>query len=133
MTARLNRTLSLARHIVSAIVTSAVVTCSFPTNAQVLGHGTVVLDEQQVIAQLQTLPEVELKDAYSHCSREATQRLLGYGEAALCSIVYETLLRRVFGGNFDALLTWSKVHFHDASEEAANDATFIGGVRALQR
>src|SRR5688572_8292255 len=98
----LNQILSSVRHVVSAIATGAVVTLSFPASAEVSNHLDVVAIEQQVSTQLRTTTEDELKGAYSDCSREAMRRGLGSGEAALCSIVYETLLTRVFGGDFEA-------------------------------
>jgi hypothetical protein len=50
------------------------------------------------------LCETRLKRLYVWCSCEALRRRLDYVEATGCSLVYETLLRRGFGGDFDALL-----------------------------
>lgn len=47
-----------------------------------------------------------LKAAYLRCERAATERLLGMGDAADCSLVYEELLRLGFGGDFRRLLAW---------------------------
>jgi O-glycosyl hydrolase len=78
-------------------------------NAQGVNFHTVVRRELQ-LTQLRALPEAELKDAYSTCSHHAMERALGAGEAAACSMVYETLLKAVFGGDFEALLLWSRNH-----------------------
>ena len=59
-------------------------------------------------AQLEQATADQLKAIYIDCSSEAKQRLLGTGEAMACSIVYETLKRRVFGGGFEALFAWSR-------------------------
>jgi hypothetical protein len=59
-------------------------------------------------AQLEQATADQLKAIYVDCSSEAEQRLLGTGEAMACSVVYETLKRRVFGGDFDALFAWSR-------------------------
>ena len=47
-----------------------------------------------------------LKAAYLRCERAATERLLGAGDAANCSTIYEELLKVGFGGDFKRLLTW---------------------------
>jgi hypothetical protein len=64
--------------------------------------------EARLAAQLEQASPEQLKANYADCSNEAERRLLGSGEAAVCSIIYETLKRRVFGGDFAALLAWSK-------------------------
>jgi hypothetical protein len=52
------------------------------------------------------LSEAQLKESYLRCSRAAVRGRLQSGEIAGCSIVYETLLKRVFGGDFRALIAW---------------------------
>lgn len=47
-----------------------------------------------------------LKAAYLRCDRAATERLLGAGNAAYCSVIYEELLKVGFGGDFKRLLAW---------------------------
>jgi hypothetical protein len=47
-----------------------------------------------------------LKMAYLRCERAASERLLGMGDAADCSLVYEELLRVGFGRDFRRLLAW---------------------------
>ena len=47
-----------------------------------------------------------LKAAYLRCERAATERLLGAGNAANCSAIYEELLKVGFGGDFKRLLAW---------------------------
>jgi hypothetical protein len=54
-----------------------------------------------------------LKELYLRCSRESSQGLLDFGEAALCSFGHEALLKGEFGGNFNALLAWWRVHRDD--------------------
>jgi hypothetical protein len=52
-------------------------------------------------------PEVHrLKSAYLRCDQSASERMLGVGEAANCSLVHELLLRLGFGGDFERLLAW---------------------------
>ena len=48
----------------------------------------------------------ELKLMYLECDRRAGQTLLGSSEAAHCSMVFEELKQRGFGGDFRHLLAW---------------------------
>ena len=101
--------------------------------AQRSNFQTVVASEPHLTAQLQALPEAQLKDMYSTCSRQAMERVLGSGEAAGCSIVYETLLRSVFGGDFEALLLWSRFHPDLAIEAVSGGATASRNYRPSPR
>jgi len=62
----------------------------------------------EVIARIKSLPEADLKKFYQRCNRAAIRGQLGSGEIALCSVGYETLLQRHFGGDFHALLAWRR-------------------------
>jgi hypothetical protein len=48
----------------------------------------------------------QLKSAYLQCERLALATPLDFGTAAQCSMVYEALKQRVFGGDFERLLAW---------------------------
>jgi hypothetical protein len=54
------------------------------------------------------VPIDELKRAYLSCSGAALSGRLSGGEIMACSLVYEELKRRAFGGDFHKLLAWSK-------------------------
>jgi hypothetical protein len=73
--------------------------------------------QDPLAAELKSAPEACLKQAYIRCSREASQRALDIGEAALCSMVCEALFSRCFGGDFHAFLAWSRQHPDDAPVE----------------
>ncbi len=60
----------------------------------------------QVAIAFEQAPIDHLESIYLRCAREAELRLLSVGEAALCSTASETLLKRRFGGDFDAMLSW---------------------------
>jgi hypothetical protein len=47
------------------------------------------------------------------CSNSADERLLDLGSAAMCSMGYEALLQKGFGGSFGAMLVWWQ-HDRDA-------------------
>lgn len=57
---------------------------------------------------IERFSESEIKAFYARCSDEAAERKLDGGEAMLCSVGYEVLLRKHFSGNFDLLLAWSR-------------------------
>ena len=57
---------------------------------------------------MERLSEREIKALYMRCSLEAVERNLDGGEAMICSVGYDVLLRKHFSGNFDSLLTWSR-------------------------
>ncbi len=61
----------------------------------------------------------ELEQTYMACNREAMARVLGFGEAAQCSVVYERLLAERFGGDFERLLQWSRSTQHAGDKASA--------------
>jgi hypothetical protein len=48
----------------------------------------------------------QLKSAYLQCERLVLTTPMDFGTAAQCSMVYEALKQRVFGGDFERLLAW---------------------------
>ena len=50
----------------------------------------------------------QLKRDYLECDRRASRSLLGFGDAAHCSLVHEALKERAFGGDFERMLAWWK-------------------------
>ena len=85
-------------------------------------HGGAVRDREQWVARAERVAEAELKATYLRCARESSRRLLGFDEAALCTIVGEALKARSFGGDFNALLAWWRVHRDDHFDDAGNGA-----------
>jgi hypothetical protein len=75
--------------------------------------------ENPLVAALHELPEQDLKAFYLECNRAATQTSLGSGDIALCSIGYEILLKSTFGGDFSALLAWSRNQPNEERTSAA--------------
>lgn len=59
-------------------------------------------------AQLEGMPETEVKAFYARCSDASIGRRLDGGEAMACSIGYEVLLQKHFGGDFERFLAWSR-------------------------
>ena len=54
------------------------------------------------------VPVDELKRLYTACERSSMRRVLGAEEIAQCSVVYEALKQRAFGGDLEKLLVWSR-------------------------
>lgn len=71
---------------------------------------------------IERLSMLEAKQFYLDCSRSAMRGRLDGASTALCSIGYDVLLKRHFGGDFHALLAWSRSQA-DGSEAAVG----IGG------
>lgn len=72
---------------------------------------------------LQHATPAELQSTYLACDRMAMSGLLDFGTATYCSVVYEALKARVFGGDFDRLLTWHR----QAGTPAPAQATAVSG------
>lgn len=70
-------------------------------------------EHARVQAEFARLSGACLKELYLRCSRESSQGLLDFGAAALCSSGHEALLNSEFGGDFNALLAWWRVHRDD--------------------
>lgn len=106
----------------NCLVTVGVLTTS-GIQAQELGPA---LDhESRLVAALRELPEYDLKAFYLRCSRVAVQRSLGSNEIALCSLGYEVLLKRTFGGDFFALLAWSRGQSMQDTETAFHSGKLV--------
>jgi hypothetical protein len=54
------------------------------------------------------LTESEIKRYYRVCADDAVQRRVGGSDTKACSVAYDVLLTRHFGGDFIALLAWSR-------------------------
>lgn len=67
-------------------------------------------DREQLLAHFERVVEVDLKALYLRCAHVSSQRLLDFEEAAHCSIAGEVLKARSFGGDFNALLAWWRLH-----------------------
>lgn len=67
-------------------------------------------DRARTLVRFEQLPRQCHQALFLRCSRDAGERLLGPGDAAGCSIAYEALLRHEFGGDFNALLAWWRIH-----------------------
>lgn len=76
--------------------------------------------QNQLAGRLERASDADLKSFYLHCS-QAGRRSLGMGGVAVCSIGYELLLQRTFGGDFYALLAWSRRHSAGSAENPCED------------
>ena len=81
---------------------SALTSCDRPAENQ----PDAVTERQELLEQYEALPQHCLKAIVIVCSQAAGTGLLDLGHAAACSIGYEALLKRGFGGDFKAMLAW---------------------------
>ena len=58
--------------------------------------------------ELKQAPIDKLKNLYVECNRTAMLGRLGTGGIMHCSVVYEELMQRAFGGDFAKLIAWSR-------------------------
>lgn len=66
----------------------------------------LLANRSATISALEQMPESCLKALLVECSDSASQQLLDLGSAALCSMGYEALLHKGFGGSFHAMMVW---------------------------
>lgn len=79
--------------------------CTMPAG---LNHP--LTDRDGGLAQYAGMPESCLKIMYLYCSAESERVVLGQQAMMVCSLGHEALLKRVFGGDLDALLAWWRTH-----------------------
>ena len=113
----------MSRNGVRRIVTLVAATTLLGTATASVVADTVAQD--QIMVRLEGLSDSGLKAFYLHCSRAAAKRSLGSGGIAVCSIGYELLLRRTFGGDFNALLAWWRLHPGDGAVGEFEDGELI--------
>ena len=81
-----------------------------------------LLAGSRVIAQAGTphtpaIPLEKLKSAYLQCEQTAVSGRLGTGDIMLCSVLYEELKQRAFGGDFPRLKAWADGQLRPASAQ----------------
>ena len=65
------------------------------------------------------LTAAELKQVYLACDLASSTTRLGISEAFHCSVVHEELKQRVFGGDFNRLLSWWRLERGNPEARAA--------------
>jgi len=88
------------------------------TCIQAQEHALALDHESRFASALRNLSEHDLKAFYLRCSHAASHGSLGSSDIALCSVGYEMLLNDVFGGDFFALLAWSRSQSGEATRAA---------------
>jgi hypothetical protein len=71
-----------------------------------LSEGYVLADRSGTISAMERMPENCLKSMLIQCSETADRQFMDLGSAAMCSMGYEALLRKSFGGSFHAFMEW---------------------------
>ena len=101
------------RYTLASIMATSIALSAFAVHAQgSIKNFERVTNHDRIVARMQGLSDSNLKQFYLHCSRSVRRSLHGPG-VAICSIGYEILLNRTFGGDFYALLAWSRSHPDD--------------------
>ena len=79
--------------------------------------------------------EDELKAIYVICENNASSARMERGEVMFCSIIYEELKQRVFGGDFRKLKEWSEevMELPGNSRAHRTDAKIPFGISAAAR
>jgi len=67
----------------------------------------------QLIAAFDALPDAPLREFFLRCSSEGNRRMLPLEDAVPCAVAWDTLLRREYRGNIEALLAWWRQHRDD--------------------
>ena len=67
-------------------------------------------DSKALLTHFENVSEAELKTQYLRCARVSSQRLLSLAEAVGCTTTGEVLKARSFGGDFNALIAWWRLH-----------------------
>ena len=68
---------------------------------------SAVSSAQTVPSARAQLPIETQKTAYLECERAALNARLAAGEIMLCSVIYEEVKQRAFGGDFGRLKAWA--------------------------
>jgi hypothetical protein len=77
--------------------------------------GPLMLNREKRITQFEGLGERCLKRLVVECNAAASREILDPGSAFACSLGYEALLKRGFGGDFQAMLGWWRTRAEDGS------------------
>lgn len=69
-------------------------------------HTHPLADRQASLQSFESVPDGCLRAMFLMCADTSRNQLMDLGSAAACSVGYEVLLKRSFGGDFNALLAW---------------------------
>ena len=105
----------MPNHALHCLVFACALLAATSARADPLSDGSCVLpgdgrdplaDRAGLLAEYERLPPTCLQDLVLACTAVTNRAMLDFGSAAVCSLGYEALLSRRFGGNFQALLAW---------------------------
>ena len=102
------------RNCIISIACALMCAPAFAQSLPALSHAS---DSHALLAHFEHVAEADLKAQYLLCDRISSQRMLSSGEAVACSNVADVLKTRSFGGDFNALIAWWRLH-RDEGEPA---------------
>lgn len=108
-----------ANHLALAVSVFALTVCP-PALAQTTTQATVT--DRVVARPSEANALAALERDFWLCERASMRYMLDLGTAAHCSVVYETLKARRFGGDFKALLAWWQANKDAHVAQAADPA-----------
>jgi hypothetical protein len=71
---------------------------------------TALGDRARLQTSFEQTSEEDLKSVYLRCDRDSRQQLMGFDEALRCVVAGDVLRARSFGGDFNALMAWWRLH-----------------------
>ena len=98
--------LAMARRGLARLVSLAVLGACCGASAQALEQIDFSAQRAQVIAQLDRVPELELRQRHLRCVHVASVRALTIGETTICALVANALRERSFAGDHLAMTAW---------------------------
>ena len=87
---------------------AAAMSCLSTATAQTLEQIDFSAQRSQVVAQVESVPDIELRWRHLRCLHVASVRGLTMGETTVCAIVADALRERVFAGDHRAMTTWAE-------------------------
>ena len=98
------RTWLLASYVAAAASSASAQGASCP-DPETLGN-PVMDGRQETLDRYREVPQQCLQAMFIRCETEANTQFMELGDAATCSVTFEALLDRGFGGSMKALLAW---------------------------
>lgn len=100
--------------VLRCLLVATVVALAAPARAEIQSAGCDSADQQPIsltdrgaaLAQFERMPQSCLRAIVRQCTAAAGDAMLDVATANACSFGYEALLKKGFGGDFQAMLAW---------------------------
>jgi hypothetical protein len=98
----------MARHRGAQLVWLAISGLCATAAAQTLEQIDFAAQRAQVIALLDSVPDIELRQRHLRCMHVSSVRGLTIGETTVCALVADALRERAFAGDHRAMTRWAE-------------------------